>query len=250
MPDLRTEIIGHIKSAVAGDEEAGLFRPPLVGFSSADDPAFEEIPRLVGPHHLRPRDILPEVETVVSFFIPFSAPVVKNNQGDGPVSREWGLAYLAANVLINRVSASLVGLVEAAGGRAASVPATHTFDKVTLKTAWSHRSAAWVAGLGRFGLNRMLIGPAGGAGRYGTVFISPKLAADARSEEEYCLHLKGDRCGACVRACPVGALTVEGYYDRYGCYKLLQANNEYLNLDGRLANVCGKCVVVCPRARA
>ncbi len=244
MPDLRTEIIDHIKAAVASDEEAGLFRPPLVGFAAAADPWFGEIPRLVGAHHLRPRDILPEAETVVSFFVPFSARVVKSNQGDGPVSREWGLTYLAANALINRIGASLIGLVEAAGSRAASVPATHTFDEKTLEAGWSHRSAAWVAGLGRFGLNRMLIGPAGAAGRYGTVFISPKLAPDVRPEEERCMHLKSGRCGACVRACPVGALTVDGY-DRHRCYEHLLATSDRLNLNGRLADVCGKCVVAC-----
>lgn len=245
--DLRAEISALITETVAAAETGGLIRRPLTGFASADDPLFDEIPRQVGAHHLQPRDILPGAATVVAFFLPFTEAVVKSNQGSGPVSADWGRAYLRANELINSLSQAVADLAVRRGGRAASVPATHTFDETTLKAGWSHRSAAYVAGLGRFGLNRMLIGPKGGCGRFGSVFISQRLAPDPLQREDYCLFLKNGRCQACFKACPARALSPEAF-EGQKCYAWLLDNSRHLNLGGRLVDVCGKCAVAGPCA--
>jgi Uncharacterized Fe-S protein len=244
---LRLEISALIHETVAAVEPEGLIRRPRVGFASAEDPLFDEIPQHVGVHHLHPRDILPEVATVVAFFLPFTQAVVKSNRGSGPVSPDWGRAYLRANELINGLSQALIELAIRQGGRAAAVPATHTFDEKTLKAGWSHRSAAYVAGLGRFGLNRMLIGPNGCCGRFGSVFISQRLAPDPLQREDYCLFLKNGKCQACFKACPAQALTPETF-DGQKCYAWLLDNSTFLNLDGRLVDVCGKCAVAGPCA--
>lgn len=244
---LREEISALITETVAAAKAEDLIRRPRLGLAAADDSLFDQIPHLVGSHHLRPKDILPEAATVISFFLPFTKAVVKSNRGSGPVSAEWGRAYLRANELINSLSQSLVDLAVRRGGRAASVPATHTFDEQTLKAGWSHRSAAYIAGLGRFGLNRMLIGPSGGAGRFGSVFISQRLEPDQAQRDDYCLYLKNGKCRACLKACPAEALSSEAF-DGHKCYAHLLANSKRLNLDGRLADVCGKCVVAGPCA--
>ncbi|MDL2260282.1 hypothetical protein LJB99_05360, partial [Deltaproteobacteria bacterium OttesenSCG-928-K17] len=141
----------------------------------------------------------------------------------------------------------LAALLEPSGIKVASVPATHTFDTKTLQAGWSHRSAAFVAGLGRFGLNRMLIGPAGGAGRYGTAFLSVELPPSPKYDEDHCLYLKSGQCRACARDCPVGALTENGY-DRHLCYQhLLKISADLGYADGSL-DVCGKCDVAGPCA--
>lgn len=246
MSDLRSEIISVIENSVASADDRELFRQPLVGFASAADPLFAEIPRLVGDCHLKPADFLPQAATVVSFFIPFSKKIVEGNRGKGPVSREWGVAYLKTNALINRTCELVVETVVDAGALAATVPATSSFDEKTLKAAWSHRSAAFVAGLGRFGLNHMLIGPSGGAGRYGTVFISPELQPSERSTEETCLYFKNTSCQVCLKVCPAEALAVDSF-DNHKCYELVKANSEMLDL-GQLCEVCGKCVVSGPCA--
>lgn len=247
MNDLRNKIINLIVETVAAENEEGFFRRPRTGFAAADDPLFDQIPLQVGPHHAHPRDILPQAATVLSFFLPFSKLVVKSNQGPGPVSTEWGWSYLRANELINRLSQSLIELAIEHGGLAVSVPATHTFDEKTLKAGWSHRSAALVAGLGRFGINRMLIGPDGGAGRFGTVFFSQRLKPDQRQSTDYCLYLKNGKCRACLKACPAEALGLDTF-DGQKCYSWLLASSKHLDINGRLADVCGKCVVAGPCA--
>ncbi|MDR1045090.1 MAG: epoxyqueuosine reductase [Candidatus Adiutrix sp.] len=247
MPGSKDEIKSFIVRTVAGADPGGWYRTPLAGFSSADDPLFEEIIRIVGDHHLRPRDVWPGVRTVLSFFIPFSGTLVRGNRGRGPVSRDWGLSYVRTNALIGRLGRDLIQMAGARGHPAAAIPATHNFDSDTLRSAWSHRSAALVAGLGRFGLNNMLIGPSGCAGRYGTVFLSSRLEPDPRPEEEFCLYFKSGQCRACLAACPVGALGAEGF-DRFKCYARLKENSAGLNIEGRQVDVCGKCVVSGPCA--
>lgn len=242
MENLAEIINGIVGSSAATDDNRHFFRAPLTAFARADDPLFAEIPRQVGSHHLMPNDILAGVKTVVSFFIPFSGDLIKGNKNDGPVSRDWGFSYLAANALIGRISESLIERLTEMGYQSAAVPATHTFDTVTLKAGWSHRSAAYVAGLGRFGLNRMLIGPAGGAGRYGTVFTKAEIKANPRPSDDLCLYYKNGKCRACVRACPVEALTEKGF-DRHKCYEQLLRNSAYLDLDGRLSDACGLSLI-------
>jgi len=246
MNNLKEEIISFIKNAVLEEGRKDYHLEPLVGFSSAADPLFEEIKRIVGPHHLLPREVLPEAETVVSFFIPFTAELVKGNRGRGPVSRDWGQSYIETNALINRINLDLKARLESMGLSAATVPATHNFDTKTLMSGWSHRSAAFVAGLGRFGLNRMLIGPKGGAGRYGTLFTSASVEADPQDQEERCLYNLNGGCKLCLKACPVEALTLEEF-DRHKCYAQVLANSELLNL-ASVADVCGKCVTAGPCA--
>lgn len=244
---LASTVEAFISQSVAGSKERAYFRKPLVGFSSADDPLYGHIIKTVGPHHWRPQQFLPKVKTVISFFIPFQKELVRLNKGTGPVSDSWGLAYLAANALINSINDNLVELLIGLGADSSSVPATHTFDAQTLKAAWSHRSAAFVSGLGRFGLNRMLITRLGCAGRYGTVFTEADLPASQRSDAEYCLYYKNGGCRACLEACPAVSLRADDF-DRHKCYARLLSNSEYLNLGGQVADVCGKCVVAGPCA--
>ncbi len=193
-----------------------------------------------------PREVLPEAKTVVSYFLPFADGLVKGNRGPGPVSRDWGVSYVETNRLINRINQDLKALMETRGFSAATLPATHNFDEITLESGWSHRSSAYIAGLGRFGLNRMLIGPRGGAGRYGTFFISAELEPDRPAAEDYCLYNQNGGCQACLKACPVGALTLKGF-DKHKCYAHLLANSQYLDL-GTMADACGKCAVAGPCA--
>jgi epoxyqueuosine reductase QueG len=69
---LKEEIISSIENSVLKYESKEYFRNPIVGFSSADNPLYEELKDIIGPDHLHPKDILPTARTVVSFFIPFS----------------------------------------------------------------------------------------------------------------------------------------------------------------------------------
>lgn len=243
---LREDLANLVREYVSQSEDKEFYREPLVGFSSAKDQLFKNIKSNVGLEHLYPQDILPEAKTVISFFIPFSESIVSSNQADESVSAEWAESYVKTNALINHISEKIIEYLNSIGIKAATIKATHNFDEKTLRAGWSHRSAAYAAGLGKFGVNRMLITKAGSAGRYGTVIMSQEITPDERPEEEYCLYYKNGSCLKCLKACPVNALSTDGF-DRFKCYdRLLDVSKQFTDLG--MCDVCGKCVVSCPLA--
>ena len=245
---LKEEIVELIKNSVFMSEQKNDFREPIVGFSSANNPLYIKLKEIVGAHVLGPKEILPEASTVVSFFIPFSEEIVKSNLEKTTPSREWAKSYVDVNFLINQTSEHLIDFLNKKGVKAATIKSTHTFDEETLKSAWSHRSAAFIAGMGKFGVNRMIITEKGCAGRFGTVIISEEIPSDSEVTEtknsEYCLYHKNSSCLKCIKSCPVEALQVNGF-DKFVCYdRLLENVEEHKDLG--LCDVCGKCVVSCP----
>lgn len=243
---LRKEIVELVTTSVANSSCADLFRQPLLGFSAADDAYYKQLKQIIGPEHVYPQDILPEARTVVSFFVPFSEQVVLSNRGQETPSWEWAKGYIEANKLINQISEEIIDFLQDKGIGAATVKATHTYDESTLLASWSHKSAAYIAGLGKFGVNRMLITRVGCAGRYGTVIIDQEITPDARPEAEYCVYYEDGSCLDCIAACPVGALGIDSF-QRFKCHaRLLENSKEFADL-GR-CDVCGKCVVAGPCA--
>ncbi len=238
--DLKIFINDFIKRKVKEDN-SGYCREPLIGYSSSDDILYTELKTIVGNHHLHPSDILENVQTVISFFIPFTSMVVNNNRKIKDVSDMWIDTYKKVNILINEISNELVEDIKKLNIDAATLPATAHFDTVKLVADWSHRSAAYIAGLGSFGINNMLITEKGGAGRYGTIFISEKLAPTKRNNIEHCLYLKDKSCTYCIDKCPVNALTPDNF-NRKKCYEyLVKIDHQYEGDDKSQA--CGKCAV-------
>ncbi|NTU60655.1 MAG: epoxyqueuosine reductase, partial [Deltaproteobacteria bacterium] len=163
---------------------------------------------MADPNHLLPSDLLPGARSVVAFFLPFDEAVVRANRRRRAVAPEWVLAYRETNALIADITRRLTDALAERGVRAAAQPPTHNFDPVTLSCRWSHRSAAFLAGLGTFGLHRLLITEAGCAGRFGSLVLDASLPPTPPPAREHCLHFAGAKCRACVDGCPVGALTV------------------------------------------
>ena len=237
---LKIELARFICDEVRNAKDRNFFREPLIGFASASDPLFSQLPEIVGKHHVQPRDLLPSARTAVAFFIPFASSIVLANR-EPPVAREWAEAYVKANALINSICEKAVAFLAEKQIEAAAIPATHTYDSETLLASWSHRSVGFIAGLGRFGLNRMLITAKGCAGRYGSFVFAEDVIPDKRSENEFCIGLSSGKCRYCLNACPAEALSREGL-ERHNCNNLLLENSKSFTEIG-LCDVCGKCAV-------
>jgi epoxyqueuosine reductase len=243
MNDLEKFIAAFVQQKVAEAGTETRYRQPLVGFADAADPRFLQLREVAEPTHLLPADLLPTARSVVSFFLPFSKEVVKANRAEPrQVAREWALAYVETNALINRISQRLIAALAERGVKAAAEPATHNWDPVTLISRWSHKSVAAIAGLGSFGLHHMLITDAGCAGRFGSLVVDTVLAPAPASSDptrERCRYFHDGSCKVCVERCPVGALTETGL-DKQHCYKwLLQVADQFRELG--LTDACGKC---------
>ncbi|HBV87836.1 MAG TPA: (Fe-S)-binding protein [Desulfosporosinus sp.] len=238
---LAEKIIDLINRQVENVTTITQYRKPLIGFASAHDPLFEQMKEIVGPHHLHPTELLPSAETVIAFFLPFAETIVNANRKSPEVAREWAVAYIETNALIKRISSELMNELIPLGINVVTQPATHNFNEQDLTASWSNKSMAYVAGLGTFGINHLLITKAGCAGRFGSTVISAKIPASPRGSTENCLYLKDSKCQFCVKNCPTGALTLKGL-DKQRCYtELLDVDKRFPDLG--LCDVCGKCSV-------
>lgn len=237
------EIIKNIIYTYAKKPENYIeYRKPLIGFSDAKNHAFENLKNITIPDHLMPSDLLPNAVSVVSFFLPFTEELVTINKNHDYVSKEWAKAYIETNKLIDRIIEHIKTILATYEVQCSNNPAKMPFDKERLVHRWSQRHVARICGLGNFGINNMLITDIGCAGRYGSFVINAPLNYNTPVTEEYCLYKKNSTCEACVKACPTGALIIEGF-DRYKCYAWVKEVDEYYeDLDD--CEVCGKCITI------
>ncbi len=223
-----------------------IWRMPLVGFASADDSLFPELKRIVSPTHVLPTDLLSTARTVVAFFLPFSKRIAHSNTSELLASREWAQAYVDTNALIEAIGLYMKHYIESEVYDVVVTPPTHNFDPQRLVSDWSHRHVAFIAGLGQFGLNNMLITESGCCGRIGSFVTSLELPRDHRSDDEACLYRHNGSCKRCTSRCVNGALFPD-QFNRHNCYQMCLKNEEKHLSTGK-ADVCGKCLVGVPCA--
>lgn len=217
-------------------EVAGLklFDSPLAGFGSAFDELFTlfKAPGVVGPWSMSPSEWLESASTVIALFFPFTEQVRKMNRAfsDSP-SPAWlhgrieGQEYLAAYGAALKawfISMGSDACVPVTDERFVKITAGNNFneyscmDKNTFGSNWSERHAAYVCGLGTFGLSKGLITEKGMAGRFISIIISEKITPDRRAYTgiyDNCIQ-----CGACIKRCPVNAISFEKGKDHSLCY--------------------------------
>lgn len=218
---------------------------PLVSFAAADNPLFGELKQAVSPDHFMPEDLLPGALAVGAFFIPFKRDMCRTNREGEFSSFQWAEAYVETNRLIDDLNRQLEQFIGRRGFRAAFAPATGNFDSVKLISRWSHRHASYIAGLGKFGLNNMLITSKGCCGRFGSFVTNAPVEAGKFSPGEFCLFKAKGSCGLCMKRCPMGALTNRGF-DRTKCYRMCLENEKRFSPRLNQAEVCGKCLVEFP----
>lgn len=246
--EIKKLISGIVDSEPARIESAGWWQKPLVATAPIDR-RFDVLADIAADDHLHPHDLLPTARSIVVFYIPFTKTLVKENkQGDRPC-RDWGVAYVQTNNLIERASRSLEAFFADMGCQSGLTPATHNFDEKKLTARWSHKHLAHLVGLGRFGTHHLLITPAGCTGRLGSLVTEAEVEEQALIEtEEACLLKAGRQCGKCIQVCPVQALGQDSF-DRRRCWDRLNENRDTLDCFSDLpetTHVCGKCAAIVP----
>ena len=213
----------------------------LVGIADAADPGFMELRKLVIEDHQLPQEALPSAKTVISYFLPFIPEIPNSNVGGEAPSEPWGDAYKMTNKMAADLNTHLIQWVLDKGFEAAN-PDAVMLGEPYLRSRWSQRHVARIAGLGSFGVNNMLLTEKGCCGRAYSIVTSMDIPADKPCEEEFCLYKKNGSCLLCVKRCPIGALTAEGF-DRLKCHLHLEENGKHLQSG---STVCGKCLVGMP----
>ncbi len=240
--ELNKVIVNEITSFVRNNEKEVKYRKPIIGFADANNPKFLDLKKIIKADHYLPKDLLSSARSVVSFFLPFTRDLVDTNQNHSYISKEWAIAYVETNELIDKIVAHMKNFLISYDVKCSDNPARETFDKEILMHRWSQRHIARICGLGSFGINNMLITKSGCAGRYGSFVIDTLVDYDEPITEEYCLYKKDKSCKNCITSCPTGALTIDGF-DRHRCYTWLKEVNDYYS-DLDECDVCGKCIIV------
>ena len=245
---LELEIKNIIEEKVKELGRDDLFRAPLVAFSDASDERYMELKKLIGDWHKTPKEFLPEAQSVISYFIPFTKKVSMEPKTCKHASILWSDAYQTINAYFDEINAEVQAYLTEKGYLSETIRATHTYDPADMKSMWSHRSAAVIAGLATLGANRLAITEKGSGGRFCTVITSAKLQSNQNPIEEKCPYKKNGSCGLCFKACPVGARRPDGM-DKFACQDEVNRNEELLRKETNLiADTCGKCISVCPFA--
>jgi len=231
-----------------------IYDEPLIGYASAEDPFFAGLkkPGVIGSHFIGPAEWLPGAKTVISLFLPFTNRVRSSNSLDMAwPSTEWLHARVEGQTLQDRICRFAEELLKKEGFSALAPMIDLRFkmgnplepDKTkqeSYSSNWSERHAAYAAGLGTFGLSRGLITRKGVAGRFISVITTAFFEPDKRAYTgiyDYCIS-----CGACVRNCPVGAISKEKGKMHSPCSKFLDTTKaKHLPRYG-----CGKCQVKVP----
>lgn len=201
------------------------FDEPLLGFAAADDPLFQEYKQIIGPFHRTPQEILPNAATVIIWSLPVTRSTREANrrESDYP-SLAWAQTRSFGENFNISLRRHLVTWLEQRGHRAISPqldPNWQEFPDTPVGPAstWSERHAAYAAGLGTFSLNDALITPKGIAHRLGSVITDLPLPPSCLERPDYrhnCLYHRNGTCGACIKRCPVGALSHNGH-DKHRC---------------------------------
>ena len=195
------------------------------------------------PVRADPANLLPGVRSVIMLATDHATAadtdVGRAEDGRGRVARyAWGDDY--HDLLRSRVN-RLAAWLEA------RVPGCRTRGVVD-SAPLAEREFAWLAGLGWFGKNTMLIDPHAGSFFFLTALLTDlELPADAPVEVDHC-----GTCTACLDACPTGAFAQPRVLDASRCISALSIEDH-----GSLAEDlrpgmqdwifgCDICQEVCP----
>ncbi|HBD64039.1 MAG TPA: (Fe-S)-binding protein, partial [Clostridiales bacterium] len=189
---MKSEIEGIIKKYVEQYPEIKNVQTrwyePLIFYAAANDEMFNVLKKAVSETHALPKDLMRDGQTVVAYFLPFDVSVVRSNIEGRECSKIWATAYIETNQLIWDLNNHIKNELEKAGHKSNIIPATHNFNEEKLMSDWSHRHVAYVAGMGTFGINNMLITDKGCCGRIGTFITDVKLEPTGRKSSENCLY--------------------------------------------------------------
>jgi epoxyqueuosine reductase len=240
-----------IKKYVSGNPENRLPRyhneplaePPLVGFANGYDPIFHEFKEgaVIGDFHFTPEEALlnylrrqhkkiknkrPTSISVISIvFTATHETRLSNHRESVMASPRWQYAFGRGMMLMQNTLEYLVSLLESAGYQAVAPMNTNpAFFLWQIpggpSSDWSEKHIAYAAGLGTFGLNSGLITPRGAALHCGSIITDLPTTPTPRAYDNHlanCLYYRNGSCQRCIKRCPSGALSKQGY-DSIKCF--------------------------------
>ena len=262
---LDTLVLEDPDNRFSGNSGARFFDVPLLGVASGDDPLFAKLKDVASPAHLTPSeffhkvrpDRFPDVLSVVSWVLPLSKEVRTANRLSTPYpAAEWMEAKVRGGVFQARLKEAALDFFHKQGVESVSTSDPKVFEfgyeedpAFHVRTTWSERHVAYIAGLGTFGLCGGLISNKGKAIRLGSLICAAELPVTPRpyaSHTEYCPAWETGQCRACMTRCPAGAISAQGK-DSLLCKQRIDFVRPLMEQRYHLLeNACGLCQVGVP----
>jgi len=209
------------------------------------------------PKGFRPQDILPDCRAVI---------VVGKRLSDATVettpSRMFDTMYFSINAFLDQLILKITDFLARNGFKGVAV-GPHSLDGKLMMGDLSQKHAALAAGLGRFGLQSLLLTPQfGPRQRWGAVVTNAPLKPGSPLKEELCRPEKCDY--ACIKSCPAkvfSARNMEGitdpnflpgglwYYwniDKHACLAYRSQEKQKLGWITEGGHACAICLKACP----
>lgn len=211
------------------------FDEPIIQFADGDDSLFQGYKKIIGEHHLTPKEAFEVVYgegsynggTVISIVLPINEKTREGNRKEDKwPSVEWTLTRTFGDeIFLKGVGRYFEQYLNDMGFKTTCPYTSDDFkisiDKSGPTSNWSERHIAYVAGLGTFSINDGFITEKGIAIKLISLVTELKIAPDRRKSKDYrenCLLCSKGICGACIKRCPVNAITKNGH-DKIKCYR-------------------------------
>lgn len=217
---------------------------PMVGFAPVErwEAPPKQLPNTLTPwipEEFWPQSIYPEAKTVIVIGLPVSLPIVETAP-----SIYYHELYKTVNSMLDSKAYEISNYLNEKGFGAIYLPRDAYGDiKILIDKPFaffSHKHAAYLAGLGSFGHNNVLLTPEYGPRvRFTSIFTTAKIKGDRIKTGDLCTH-----CLLCVKNCPVGAIPKTGDFPPVVDKKLCAIRSAELRDEYR--SPCGICIKVCP----
>jgi epoxyqueuosine reductase QueG len=236
------------------------FAPPLFGYADLLDPLFDRFKEIIGPQHMTPREVLScryaapaDQGTVVVWILPIvKETIVANRKQQSYPARPWAHTRHFGEQLNLEIRRRAQAFFLQRGVQAVAPLLLEQWqaDYTTCTSNWSERHAAFVAGMGSFGLSDAFISDVGVAHRIGALVTSAVLPRSQRlNDTPYarCPYYHDGSCGVCIKRCPAQAISSMGH-DKLAChnYTRNQVNPHCNELFGVDISGCGLCTTAVP----
>ncbi len=260
------ELVESPQNSLQNGNNEKAWGEPLIGCSRGDDPLYAQIKSMIGDFHWLPEeifnitfpqtDVRPGELSVISWVLPQTEATKADNRRQRKFGSErWVRSRKFGEEFNTTLRTEVVKLLQNAGFQAVAPQNSPMFARrmsqsYGMASTWSERHIAYISGLGTFGLCDGLITPLGKAVRFGSVVARISITPTPRpyaDHHAYCLFYSEGSCSACIKRCPVGAISKEGH-DKKKCHDYLRgpivshAKDAY----GIEAYGCGLCQTKVP----
>jgi epoxyqueuosine reductase QueG len=193
------------------------------------------------PPEYYPQNIYPETKTVIVIGLPVPLPVIETTP-----SIYYHELYNTLNQLLDQKAYEIADYLTSKGYPSISLPRDAYSNIAELiknpYTFFLHKHAAYLAGLGSFGQNNVLLTPEYGPRvRFTSILTTAQIKSTPLKNIDYCTH-----CHQCMLNCPIHAIPPEttDYFpppvNKITCAKYSK------KLRNQNIAPCGICIKTCP----